>query len=247
MRKIISILILILSTTLWIHSNENIISLSKDVNIEEIADNIFIHHSKINLPPWGDVWANGLIIINKKIMLIDTPWNDEQTHVIYQWLEKKTGKIPDYLVITHFHEDNQGGMPYSLKQGTACYSSELTRDIAKEKKLPVAGHYFKESFKFDLGEISVTASFQGGGHTKDNIVLWIPDKKILYGGCLIRELKAMGLGNTADADLAAWPRTITKLIKTYPDDILVIPGHGTYGGKELLKHTLMLATPQVHQ
>ncbi|MBN2737786.1 MAG: subclass B1 metallo-beta-lactamase [Spirochaetales bacterium] len=230
-------------------AQENRISLTDDLFLEEMAgsDNIYIHRSKIQMPPWGDVWANGLVVIDQKTLIIDTPWNNEQTSLLYQWIKNKTGKSPDYLVITHFHQDCQGGMPFCLEQKTRCYSLELTRDIALEKKLPVAGHYFKDSHEFDLGEITAHALFMGGGHTRDNIVVWIAEKKILFGGCLVKEAKAMGLGNIEDADTESWPKTIATMLDYFPEGTLVIPGHGQQGGKELLEHTLMLATPQIHK
>ncbi len=47
--------------------------------------------------------------------------------------------------------------------------------------------------------------YPGAGHTKDNVVVYFPKERILFGGCFIKDNKATGMGNIADADLAAWP------------------------------------------
>ena len=44
------------------------------------------------------------------------------------------------------------------------------------------------------------------------------------------------LGNTADADLANWPKAVRSL-SAYPVDV-VVPGHGERLDPELIPHTL---------
>ena len=72
----------------------------------------------------------------------------------------------------------------------------------------------------------------------DNIVVWIPSEQILFPGCMVKEIRSGNLGNTADGDVKAYPDTITKVLKKFPSAKIVIPGHGNYGGAELIKHTL---------
>jgi metallo-beta-lactamase class B len=53
---------------------------------------------------------------------------------------------------------------------------------------------------------------------------------------MVKEMRSTGLGNLSDADVKAWPSTIQKVIDKFPSAEVVIPGHGQYGGKELLIH-----------
>jgi len=57
---------------------------------------------------------------------------------------------------------------------------------------------------------------------------------------MAKELESASLGNMADGDLIQYPLTIKNVIDTYPDAEIVIPGHGKYGGIDLLQHTLDL-------
>jgi len=48
------------------------------------------------------------------------------------------------------------------------------------------------------------------------------------------------LGFTGDAYLNEWPNTLNKLFDEFPECRIVVPGHGKYGGVNLIKHTLEL-------
>jgi metallo-beta-lactamase class B len=58
---------------------------------------------------------------------------------------------------------------------------------------------------------------------------------------MVKSINSKDLGNTADGDLSAYPNTIDKVIAKFKDARIVVPGHGPYGGLELLTHTKELA------
>lgn len=81
----------------------------------------------------------------------------------------------------------------------------------------------------------------GAGHTRDNIVVYFPPAKVLFGGCLIRPGDASSLGNTADGDVANWASAVRNVASAFPEAEIIIPSHGAMGGRELLDHTIALA------
>jgi metallo-beta-lactamase class B len=91
------------------------------------------------------------------------------------------------------------------------------------------------------GRTVALATYFGAGHTADNVVAWLPSQKILFGGCLIKSLDSQSLGNTADGDLQAYPTTLQKVLAAYNHATIVVPGHGDWGGPDLIEHTLKLA------
>ena len=91
-----------------------------------------------------------------------------------------------------------------------------------------------------LGRKRVHVSYLGAGHTTDNVVAWLPQEKVLFAGCLVKSLSSTSLGNTQDGDLDAYPSTLQRVRAAYPDARVVIPGHGQWGGPELIDHTLDL-------
>ena len=54
---------------------------------------------------------------------------------------------------------------------------------------------------------------------------------------MVKSLNSTDLGNITDGDIKAYPGTIDKVIKKFSNAKVVIPGHGQFGGLDLLMHT----------
>ena len=145
---------------------------------------------------------------------------------------KIAGFIPN-----HWHVDCMGGLGFIKQQNIETYANQMTIDIARSKNLPVPSHGFKDSLQLQLGNKMIKCYFLGAAHSLDNIVAWIPSEKILFAGCMVKSLNSKDLGNTADGDLIAYPKTIDKLMTKFPTAKIVIPGHGQFGGLDLIIHT----------
>jgi metallo-beta-lactamase class B len=243
MQKSLAILIAVfIELNCTAQTDNKIIKISDDLQLVALTENTWLHVSYVNMPGIGRVSANGLIYINgTEAFLFDTPWNDAMTRSLVNWLRdtmklKITGFIPN-----HWHNDCMGGLAYLQGQKIDSYSNWLTAVIAGSKNLPVPAHTFRDSLQLTLGDKHIYCYYPGPAHTTDNIVVWIPAEKILFAGCMVKSYDATDLGNTADGNLKAYPGTIEKVIKKFPEAEIVIPGHGKPGGKELLVHTLSLA------
>jgi metallo-beta-lactamase class B len=99
-----------------------------------------------------------------------------------------------------------------------------------------------EEKKLAFGVESLILYYPGETHSPDNITVYYPEKKILFGGCMIKELSAANLGNTDDANLDKWPVSIERLKAKYNETNvkIIIPGHGKAGDIRLLYKTLEL-------
>jgi metallo-beta-lactamase class B len=218
-----------------------VIKVTRDIEITKLSDHAYIHTSYADMPPWKRVPSNGLIFVgNGKAILFDTPVNDALTEDLVKWIEGKLGVEIIGFVPNHWHDDCMGGIRYLQRRGIDSYALELTWKIAKKKNLIAPRHGFSDSLEFSLGKEKVISKFYGAAHSTDNIVTWIPSEKILFAGCMVRSLESTTLGHTDDGDLIAWPITLQKVIDAYPDAKIVIPGHGHFGGVELIRHTLDL-------
>jgi metallo-beta-lactamase class B len=219
------------------------IKISNDIELIKLSDNAYVHVSYSDLPKFGRYPANGLIFINgSEAFLFDTPWTDSLTMDLILWLKdsmklKIVGFVPN-----HWHNDCMGGLGYLINQKIESYANQMTIDIAKAKKLPIPKNGFKDSLQLHLGNKLIKCYYFGAAHSFDNIVVWIPSEQILFAGCMIKSSNSKDLGNTADGDLIAYPKTIDKLIDRFIMAKIVIPGHGEFGGYELIKHTKELLT-----
>jgi metallo-beta-lactamase class B len=225
------------------------IKVSNDIQVIKLSDNAYVHVSYAELPQFGRFASNGLIFINGgEAFLFDTPVTDSLTKDLVRWIKdslkvKLVGFMPN-----HWHADCMGGLGYLQGIGIESYANQMTIDIAKAKKLPIPAHGFKDSLLVRLGDKPMQSYYLGAAHSFDNIAVWIPSERILFAGCMVKSLDAKNLGNIADGDLAAYPKTIDKLMNKFPEAKIVIPGHGAIGGMELIAHTkdLLIKEPAPH-
>lgn len=236
--KILLVFVLLSKT---IFAQDLTIKISDDLELLRISENSYIHISYHDLENAPHFPANGLIYINNgKAFIIDTPWTNELTKILINWLKDSLEVAIEGVIVTHWHIDCMGGLTEVHNAGIKSYSHKLTREIAQSKKLPVPKIEFQDSLILNLDEQKIICKYLGAGHTIDNIVVWIPTEKILFGGCMLKALRWKGLGFTGDADLNEWPKTLKKLMKEFPESRIVIPGHGEYGDLSLVHHTIRL-------
>ncbi|REG90940.1 subclass B1 metallo-beta-lactamase [Algoriphagus antarcticus] len=240
-----STILLFLTTVLKVQSQQiTTIYESETLQIEQISPNTFVHISYLNTEDFGKVACNGMIVINEgEALVFDTPANDEASLELIDWLEKDQKTKVKGVVATHFHWDCLGGLNEFHDKGIPSYASAKTISLAKNAGYPIPENGFKKKLTLEAGNLQVINQFLGEGHTKDNFVAYVPFDKVLFGGCMIKEIGA-GNGNLEDANIADWSATVLKVKSTFPDISIVIPGHGKVGGTELLDYTIELFEKQ---
>ncbi|NWF88331.1 MAG: subclass B1 metallo-beta-lactamase [Ignavibacteriaceae bacterium] len=219
------------------------ISINQDIELIKINENAYVHISYSYVPEWGKIASNGLVFINgNEAALFDTPMTDSLTKDLVNWIHDSFKVKIKLFVPNHWHSDCMGGLAYLQSLGIESYANELTVQLAKSKNLPLPSYGFEDSITLHLGDKKIFCEFLGAAHSLDNIVIWIPSEEILFAGCMVKEIKSKSLGNTIDGDLIAYPETLRKVMNKYMEVKYIIPGHGQFGGVELIKHTLDLCS-----
>ena len=214
--------------------------LDDDLQVLSIVPGVWRHVSHREMEGYGRVPANGLLVIGEgAAALVDTPWTDEQTGKLFDWVEERFGVKIEHVIATHSHGDCMGGLAEAHRRGASSYSSALTAEFAASDGGSVPGTTFTDRLRIGLGETDLELRFFGGGHTRDNIVVWIPRAKTLFGGCLVKR-DGGSTGYIDEADLEAWPETLRKVKKSFPHAEIVVPGHGRPGTLEYVDYTIEL-------
>ncbi len=242
------------------------IQLSDELRIEKIDDDVYV---VIHSFPWpansilvrcaGDV-----------LVWVDTPYTDEAAGQVINWIKSKFGKIRIVEINTGYHNDNLGGNGCLIQNRIEIYGSDLTARLLKERaektrtKLltwlnepgmkkyrdaHAAAVYLEPNRLFeidkglnlDFGGDSVEVYYPGPSHSPDNLVVYFPQKKLLFGGCMVKSIQSSNLGFTGDADMEQWPVSLKKVLAKFGNARIVVPGHGPAGGTELIEHTLRLS------
>ena len=181
-----------------------------------------------------------MIVANKGVAIVfDTPVNNFVSQELIRWIENELICVIKGIVVTHFHVDNLGGLDAFHRKNIPSYAKSETIEIARSKNSTPPRIGFEYRLQLQLGKKKIINEFLGEGHTSDNIISYIPSEKVLFGGCLIKSLGA-GKGNLMDANVAEWSNSVRKLKNKYKDAKIAIPGHGKFGGVDLLDYTIAL-------
>lgn len=204
-----------------------------ELEIQKIEEGVYLYTAYEKIEGWGLVGSNGLVVLdNKDAYLIDTPISAKDTEVLVQWIDTQ-GFTAKASISTHFHSDSSGGIAFLNSKSIPTYASKLTNQLLKKKDEEQATHSFDNN-PFWLLKNKIEVYYPGAGHTRDNLVVWMPEQKILFGGCFV---KPEGLGNLSHAVIEEWPASAEKLIARYGTAKLVVPGHGKVGDASFLEKT----------
>jgi glyoxylase-like metal-dependent hydrolase (beta-lactamase superfamily II) len=244
------------------------VNLSDDLSVKEIIkDTFLITHSF----PWpGNSLL--VRLTKRDFIWADTPYTPEATSLVLDWLYNKFGNNINITEInTGFHIDNLGGNKEIIKRNIPVYGSELTCELIKTrstltmKKMenwllsPQYKRYYdvyksfifyEPTILFNINEEQilqfnserVEIFYPGPTHTYDNLVVYIPGKRILFGGCMILALETKEAGFIEDGNMEEWPKSLRRVLEKYKSTAIVVPGHGKPGDISLIEHSVRITT-----
>lgn len=220
------------------------VAVGDDLEITGLATGVWLHTTWRTRSGGARIPSNGLVVDGRDgLYLVDSAWGDEQTRVLATWIEKTMARQITVLLTTHHHADRVSGIRFLRTRGVQVWGHPLTGPLAQADGLegpdPLQG-LVTPGMVLQVGPIEVF--FPGPAHAPDNLVVWIPRARILFGGCAVRPAGTTSLGNTDDADLNHWGLAISKVRDRYGSHaVVVVPGHGAPGDTGLLDHTITIA------
>ena len=210
------------------------------LKISQLSEHTFQHITYLQTESFGKVACNGMIVANDgEAIIFDTPNTDTESEELIHWIENELGCTVKAVVATHFHTDCLGGLNAFHTREIPSYGYARTLELAATHNNPIPQNGFTYSLELMVGGEPVIVDYLGAGHTMDNSIGYFPGDKVLFGGCLIKSIGA-GKGNLEDANTAVWPETVSQLKGKYPEAKIIIPGHGSSGGQDLLDFTSAL-------
>lgn len=263
-RKICLVIALFVFGLSFVFSQDEVV-LSTELKINKLIDQVWVVTHSF---PWE---SNSLIIkaSDKELILIDTPYTNEATEQMLQFIEKEIKPKKITAILTGFHVDNLGGTGCLLQHHIPVYGSDRTcqlmdersaqtqklmltwlqkpgqekyRNAYAEMKFEKPDHIFpiEKGLFLKKGKLSFEVYFPGESHSPDNLTVYIKELNLLFGGCMIKSMESPNLGFTGDANLSEWPVSVKKVQEKYSRAKWVIPHHGGWGDTSLLQHTLDL-------
>jgi metallo-beta-lactamase class B len=216
---------------------------SPPLTLTPLATNVWRHTSWDVFPDGQAFPSNGLVVRGRRrVLIVDTTWRTQDMEALLDQVREIAGDLPRLLVPTHAHGDRMSGLGIARANGVRTMAFELSQKDASARDLPVAERTWKsETRRFDLGGMNVEFFHPGCAHTRDNIVGFVEEAGVLFGGCMLRATNDTSVGALGDACLEEWPESLERVVRRYGDRTrIAVPGHFDHGGPELLAHTRSL-------
>ena len=154
------------------------IDIGNDITVQRLAEGIYLYTAVDEIEGYGPVPSNGVLIVREgEAVLLDTPVGDAQTKALTDWAAETLRARVTTFVPNHWHSDCMGGLGYLKTLGVKSYAHRLTRSIAQREGKPVPDIGFSDSLRLDLHGTEIRCYYFGGGHSEDNIAVWIPSRR----------------------------------------------------------------------
>jgi cyclase len=125
-----------------------------------------------------------------------------------------------------------------LNTATALRGDELRQELKQREQflerirgleIVLAGTTFDHTLSLRTLTREVQLLFLGRGHTDGDIVMWLPEERVLFAGDL---LSNGALPNLMDGFSKDWIETLAAISKLKPE--VIVPGHGPVGDEGMI-------------
>ena len=207
----------------------------KQISFTEIAPNVYAYTTQ------GD--PNSAVIIgDESVMVVEAQATPVMAKALIEKIRTVTDKPIKYLVLSHYHAVRVLGasafegaeiicssktLEMINERGEQDFKSEtdrfprLFRSVESIPHLTFPTITFETAMTVNLGNRIVELKHLGAGHTRGDIVAWVPDCKVLCSGDLLEYGATPYCG---DAQLEEWPQTLQH-IKALAA-VAAVPGRG---------------------
>jgi cyclase len=184
------------------------------------------------------------------LVVIDAnfPWGAK---AILQDLKQTTQKPIRFVLDTHYHADHSYGNGVFAEAGATIISSDATAEDSRNRntkswandkgvgerdlKLYSLVHpqlTFKDTITIQDDSRRLELIRVGPGHTRGDVIAWLPAERIVFTGDLCTTRAQNNLGDPGMSP-DGWLKILDNLIRMDPS--IVVPGHGRDGTVDSLK------------
>jgi glyoxylase-like metal-dependent hydrolase (beta-lactamase superfamily II) len=183
----------------------------------------------------------GFVVSDAGVLVINTGPSIRAARALHAAIRKITAQPVKWVVNVNSQNHNWLGNGYYKSLGVTIFASkdaervmremgaqqlDANKTLLKEKTegtvLAYPTELITDRRELKLGRTSVQLLHFGPAHTPGDLIVWLPQQKILFAGDIVyteRLLAVIPIGNTAN-----WVQAFDKLAALNPKSI--VPGHG---------------------
>ena len=179
----------------------------------------------------------GWLINKDAVIVVDTQYPDTAKMCVDGLKGKTNARSIDAVFNTHHHADHTGGnaifRPEAKKLIAQSRVPELQRTVAQatpNAPAPVvADMTFDKTWSQNFGDETVTAAYNGPGHTGGDAIIHFERAHVVHMGDLLFHERHPRVDRPAGASIQNWMTILEKVARDMPGDTIYIAGHAKEG------------------
>ena len=184
----------------------------------------------------------GFVITSEGVVVVDALGSPELARRLLAEIRQRTSLPVKWVVLTHYHADHIYGLQVFQEAGAKILAHEKAREylnsdtaelrlkasrqdlwpwVDEKTRLVAADRWIHRSETLRLGGTDFIIEPVGPAHTAEDLVVYVPQKKVLFAGDLVFRNRIPFVGQ---ADSRQWIAGLERLLQFEAQ--VVIPGHG---------------------
>ena len=184
----------------------------------------------------------GFVVTPAGVVVIDALGSPELARRLIAEIRKVTDKPLHTVIVTHYHADHVYGLQVFKAAGARIVAHEASGEYLNSEtarlrleasrqelfpwvddstQLTAPDAPIKGAIKLFVGGIDFDIIPVGPSHTPDDLVVWLPQSRVLFAGDLVFRNRIPFVGQ---ADSRQWIESLNTLLKFQAR--IMVPGHG---------------------
>jgi glyoxylase-like metal-dependent hydrolase (beta-lactamase superfamily II) len=184
----------------------------------------------------------GFVVTPEGVLVVDALGAPVLARELLAEIQRITPLPVRYVVVTHYHADHVYGLQEFKAAGATVIAHRAGRDylnsqtaelrlvasrdelapaVDQNTHLVAADRWIDSPTTLQFGGIDFVLQPAGPAHTPDDLVVWVPQRKLLFAGDLVFRGRIPFVGQ---ADSGQWIAALDRLLAFEP--ALIVPGHG---------------------
>jgi glyoxylase-like metal-dependent hydrolase (beta-lactamase superfamily II) len=188
----------------------------------------------------------GFILTDEGIIVVDSQMNEGLAKEMLAEIRKQSSSPILYVINTHYHGDHTfANHVFSPIRGIIAHENTLKflqdhgaehlqqferfygREQSKGIKITLPTQTLQDQLTLNFKDRTIQVLYLGLGHTNSDLVIYLPQEKILFSGDLVYVGRLPWLG---DGNSRQWLKALEKL--KILDFKVMVPGHGKVGDRQ---------------
>lgn len=184
----------------------------------------------------------GFIVTPAGVVVVDALGSPALAKRLLAEIARVTPQKVTHVIVTHYHADHIYGLQVFADSGARIVAHQAAREylnsdtarlrlqvsrtelapwIDEQTRLVQATDWIDGRRELVVGGVELVVQPVGPAHTPDDLVVYVPSRRVLYAGDLVFRSRIPFVG---EADSRNWIASLEKLLAF--DAQVVVPGHG---------------------